>query len=198
LYSTTEDLLRWEQGLFGGKLLSAESLNKMTTPFKDNYAYGLDVRAAKGRKVISHGGGIEGFNTHLAFYPEDRLAVVTLANLNGPTPREIVSKLADIAHGENVVLPAERKAVTLAPKILEAYVGSYELRPGFDMVVTLENGQLMTQATGQRKTSIFAESETRFFLKVVEAEIEFVKDASGKVTHLVLFQGGREVKGNRK
>src|SRR3984957_17979708 len=37
LYSTTHDLLRWEQGLFGGKLLSAASLKKMTTPFKENY-----------------------------------------------------------------------------------------------------------------------------------------------------------------
>src|SRR5882724_6953032 len=63
LYSTTEDLLRWEQGLFGGKLLSAASLAKMTTPFKDDYACGVAVRTASGHKVIDHGGGIEGFNT---------------------------------------------------------------------------------------------------------------------------------------
>src|SRR5437867_8957171 len=65
LYSTTEDLLRWEQGLFGGKLLSAASLEKMTTPFKNDYAFGLGVRTNKGRKVIEHNGGIEGFNTLL-------------------------------------------------------------------------------------------------------------------------------------
>jgi CubicO group peptidase (beta-lactamase class C family) len=65
LYSTTEDLLKWEQGLFGGKLVSAESLEKMTTPVKSNYAYGLQVETAAGHKVIEHGGGIEGFNTLL-------------------------------------------------------------------------------------------------------------------------------------
>src|SRR5271155_4385906 len=65
LYSTTEDLLRWERGLFGGKVLSAASLQKMTTPFKDDYAFGLSVRTTGGHKVIDHGGGIEGFNTHL-------------------------------------------------------------------------------------------------------------------------------------
>jgi len=69
LYSTTEDLLRWEQGLFGGKLLSASSLAKMTTPFKDDYACGLGVRTVGGHKVIDHGGGIEGFNTFLAYFP---------------------------------------------------------------------------------------------------------------------------------
>src|SRR5262249_21442642 len=86
LYSTTEDLLRWEEALFGGKLLSAASLKKMTTPFKETYACGLDVRTVKGHKVIGHGGGIEGFETFLAYYPEDRLTVAVLANLNGSTP----------------------------------------------------------------------------------------------------------------
>src|SRR5690242_12562249 len=73
LYSTTEDLLRWEQGLFGGKVLSAASLQKMTTPFKSDYAFGLQVRTVSGHKVIDHGGGIEGFNTELAYYPDDKL-----------------------------------------------------------------------------------------------------------------------------
>ena len=69
LYSTTEDLLRWEQGLFGGKLISAASLAKMTTPFKSDYALGVTVQTASGSKVVQHGGGIEGFNTFLAYYP---------------------------------------------------------------------------------------------------------------------------------
>jgi len=57
LYSTTEGLLLWEQGLFGGKLLSAASLQKMITPFKSDYAFGLGVGAVAGRKVIDHGAG---------------------------------------------------------------------------------------------------------------------------------------------
>ncbi len=86
LYSTTEDLLRWEQGLFGGKVLSAASLTKMTTPFKNDYACGVGVRTVNGHKVIDHGGGIEGFNTFLAYYPEDKLTAVALGNLNGDAP----------------------------------------------------------------------------------------------------------------
>ena len=65
LYSTTEDLLRWERGLFGGKLLKPESLAKMTTAVKDHYAFGVGVDEKDGRRRISHGGGIEGFNTQL-------------------------------------------------------------------------------------------------------------------------------------
>ena len=56
----------------------------------------------------------------------------------------------------------------------------------------------MTQATGQPKFPLFAESETKFYLKVVEAQVEFFRDQKGRVTHLVLHQGGRDVKGLRK
>ena len=198
LYSTTEDLLRWEEGLMGGKVLSPASLQKMTTPFKSDYAFGLSVHTANGRKVIEHGGGIEGFNTMLAYYPEDKLTVVVLANLSGRAPDAIAHNLAAVAHGEKVVLTSERKQITVSPAILAKYVGTYELMPNFDIVMTLEGGQLMTQATGQSKFPLFAESETKFFLKVVDAVVEFFSDEKGDVTHLILHQGGRDAKGTKK
>ena len=105
LYSTTGDLLRWEQALFGGKVISGASLGRMTTPFKDNYALGLAVRTLNGQKVIDHSGGIEGFTTEMAYYPDDKLTVIVLGNLNGDAPGEIASKLASVAHGETVLLP---------------------------------------------------------------------------------------------
>jgi len=198
LYSTVEDLARWEQGLFGGKVLSAASLQKMTTPFKSNYAFGLAVSTANGHKVIEHGGGIEGFNTHLSYYPDDKLTVVVLANLNGDAPGNIAHKLASIAHGETVTLPSERREVAVAPAILANYVGTYALSPDFSLVITLEGGQLMSQATGQGKFPLFAESDTKFFLKTIDAQVEFVKNDKGEVTGLILHQGGRDTNATKK
>jgi CubicO group peptidase (beta-lactamase class C family) len=198
LYSTTHDLLRWEQGLFGGKLLSATSLKKMTTPFKENYACGLGVRTVHGHTEIDHGGGIEGFNTELAYYPDDKLTIVVLANLNGDAPEAIASQLAAVMHGEKVVLPSERKAITVPAGLLEKYVGTYEIAPTFSIAITLEGGQLMAQATNQPKFPLFAESETMFFLKLVDAQVEFFKDDKGNVTHLVLHQGGHDGTGTKK
>lgn len=119
LYSTTEDLLRWEQGLFGGKILSAASLQKMITPFKNDYALGVVVQNGSGGKVVQHGGGIEGFNTSLAYYPDDKLTIVVLANINGPVVGEISSKLAAVMHGGTVTLPGERKEIALSKSTLE-------------------------------------------------------------------------------
>jgi len=195
LYSTTEDLLRWEQGLMGGKLLSPASLQKMTTPFKNIYALGVGVSTMNGHKVISHSGSVDGFYTELEYYPEDKLTVVVLANLMEQAPEGIARKLAAVAHGENVPLPTATKEITVSPAVLESYVGTYELKPSFNLVVTFEDGQLMMQATGQLKVPIFAESETKFFLKVVDAQVEFFKNEKSEVTYLMLHQNGRDIKG---
>jgi CubicO group peptidase (beta-lactamase class C family) len=195
LYSTTEDLLRWERGLFGGKVLSTASLQKMTTPFKEDYAFGLSVRTTGGHKVIDHGGGIEGFNTHLAYYPEDQTTIVVLANLNGPAS-DIAGKLGALAHGQPVKLITERKEITLPAAKLASFIGTYELAPGINLMITLDGNQLMTQLTGQDKIPIFAESETMFFLKVVDAQLEFGKDEKG--AYVILHQGGRDQKAVKK
>ncbi len=197
LYSTSEDLLRWERGLFGGKVLHADSLKEMTTPFKQDYAFGLQVRQVNGRKEIEHGGGIEGFNTELAYWPDDQLIVIVLGNLNGGAPDEIAGALAATIHGEKVTLPSERKEIKLSPAALKQYVGDYQLAPGAVLSVTLEGDHLETQLTGQQRIPIFAESENRFFLKVVDAQLEFTKDASGKVTQVILHQGGRDMPGKK-
>jgi hypothetical protein len=72
------------------------------------------------------------------------------------------------------------------------------MRPGFDMVITLDGGHLISQATGQGKIPLFAASETKFFPKVIDAEIEFVKDDKGAVTQMILPQGPGEMKASRK
>ena len=197
LYSTTADLLRWTQGLFGGKLLSAASLEKMITPNKDNYAFGLGVRTEGGRKVISHGGGIEGFNAMLAYYPESKVTVVVLANVNGSAFAELASQLATINFGSPVVLPTERKEVDVPATTLQRYVGVYRLNPKIINTVRLTDGRLTTQLSGQPAFPVFAESDKKFFLKIVDAQVEFVMDDQGRVTHLLQFQNGRTQKAPR-
>lgn len=198
LYSTTEDLLRWEQGLFGGKLLSATSFQKMTTPFKNDYAFGLTVHTENGHKVIEHGGGIEGFNTSLAYYPDDKLTVIALGNLNGSAPDQIANRLAAIAHGEPVTMPSERREIPLDSGVLSRYVGAYQLAPAAIMLITLDNNQLISQLTNQGPIPIFPQSETVFFPKVVDAQLEFsANDAQGRPTLLTLHQNGRSIPAKR-
>jgi len=197
LYSTTGDLLLWTQGLFGGKLLTPASLEKMTTPFKSNYAFGLTVTNAHGRKSIAHNGGIDGFNSRVAYFPESKVTVVVLSNVAGPAFAELGGQLEALAFGETVTLAAERKPVEVPAAVLQHYVGVYQLNPGITNTVRLTDGQLTTQLSGQPAFPLFPESEKKFFLKVVEAQVEFVSDEQGRVTHLFQYQGGRTQKALR-
>jgi CubicO group peptidase (beta-lactamase class C family) len=192
LYSTVEDLFAWNEALFSDKLLSAKSRETMMTVDKNNYAYGLTVNRQHNRRVVAHGGGINGFSTILARFPEEKVTVVVLRNADygTPNPGRVSQDLAAILFGEKYEIPRERVAIKIDPKILDAYVGQYELRPDFIITMTREGDSLMTQATGQPKFELFPESETKFFLKVVEAQVTFVKDEKGVVTHLILHQGG--------
>lgn len=101
LYSTTLDLWRWEQALFGGKLLSARSVLKMTTPYRSNYGFGLAADVTSAGRVIYHNGAIDGFHAFLAYYPDDKVTIVVLGNLDGSAPDEIGVTLGRLAHGES-------------------------------------------------------------------------------------------------
>jgi len=195
-YSTTADMLKWQLALTGGKLLKPETFTRMSTPFKGEYAYGLNVRNIAGHTTFSHGGGIEGFNTFTLYCPEEKLSVIVLGNLSGRAPQNIARYLTQVAHGQSVQLASE--AVKVPATVLAEYVGTYRFAPDFAMEVTREGDQLSVQATRQRKAPIYAESQTVFFATVVEAKFEFVRDAAGKVTTLILRQGGREMKATRE
>jgi CubicO group peptidase (beta-lactamase class C family) len=197
LYSTTEDLLRWNRGLFGGKVLSPASLKKMTTPFKDNYALGLDITKEKDRNIIRHGGSIQGFNAGLAYWPDDQITVVVLANHEGDSSTAIARQLDAVMHGEPVVLPSERKEIQLTEGDLKKFAGIYEFNPDTNLVITTENGQLSGRLGTQGARKLFAESANRFFLRDLDGQLEFEQDAAGAVTGLVLHQDGNQNRARR-
>ncbi len=190
LYSTTEDLLKWEQALYTDKLLTKKSRDEMFTPLKGNYAYGWNVAKRGNRTSISHGGGIYGFATQLVRYPDDRVTVVVLSNVEGASAGQIANNLSSIVFGEPVTLPKERTAITLPAQAFEKFVGDYQLLPNVVLTVSTENGKFYVRITGGENLEIFPESEKDFFLKVRDATLKFETDSSGKVTQVIFRQGG--------
>lgn len=205
IYSTTPDLLRWEQGLFGEKIISAKSLKKMTTPFKNNYAFGLGVQKVNNHLSFSHAGGVDGFTTMMIHYPDNKLTAIVLSNNESATgTQDMAVKLAAVAQGQPAVLLSERKEIPISPEILSKYVGTYQLT-GFKFILSLENNHLMSQALAdqpqkgpeQPKVQLYPESETSFFTKTPETQIQFFKDNKGDIARMVLRQGGLDFDGIR-
>ncbi len=297
LYSTVEDMLRWDQALYTEKLLTKGSLEKMFTPGLRDYGYGWGIGQIAGHKLVSHDGGIDGFSTSFFRCVDDNICVVVFSNnINAPVT-SIAAGLMAIALGEPYDLPIvkspieidtarlvnyagvykvnatdnriisvedgkiysmrtggqqrrllpedvdkfffeydhnltlrfqrdengavvshiihqrgqdeepavrlsdeEAKAVLAAyepadvdPAIFDDYVGQYQLMPEFILTVTRKGDRLFIRGNDQEDDELFPRSESLFFMKAIDAEVNFVRDDTGKVTRLIFHQGGREM-----
>jgi len=200
LYSTVEDLYLWDRALYTEKLVKKSSLDRMFTPFveaesgaiKGHYAYGWNVLSLFDRKVIGHGGGINGFRTNIARYVDDDVCIIVLGNIHTAPVDKISMDLAAVVFGEEYEVPKERVAVEVDPRIYDVYVGQYELAPDLIATVTKENNRLFAQATGQPKFELYPESETKFFARVADIQVTFVKNEEGEVTQLIVHQEGKD------
>ena len=153
MYSTVEDLLRWDQALYTTTLVPEAAKKIMWTPFKSSYAYGWVVPEPGpptfGHQRLAHGGGINGFSSGLIRVPEKKLTSIVLANSETSNAFNVARDLLAIAYGEPYTLPVARTVAAVDPKIFDEYAGKYELKPGFVLTVTREGNSLMAQATGQ-------------------------------------------------
>jgi len=120
--------------------------------------------------------------TRLKFRMASSGAIESVVSISRGQPAQTGKRVADA--------PAARKEITLAEEKLDRMLGVYELEPGFQLTITREGTQLFMQATGQGIAEAFAESETKFFFKVVDAQIEFAIGNDGRASVLTLFQGG--------
>ncbi len=321
MYSTVEDMFLWDRILYTDKLLTTESKEKMFTPYLSNYGFGWGilnvVMGEDSIKIVSHSGGLNGFNTRLTRFVDDNHTIILFNNFSGAPLAELSKQISNIIFDEKFDYPKKSiaqhmyeilkdgdlgTAVSLYPmlkaqesesftfaenelnrlgyhlmrndriddaieifklnveeypkafnvydsmgeaymikgekelaiknykksielnsknfggiaklkelgveveepkdfevpmQLLNSYVGTYKLAEGFFITITVEGNRIFEQATSQEKVEIFPESATKFYLKVVPAEIEFFMNEKGKVHKLVLYQGGNEVPGEK-
>ena len=197
VYSSVLDLSKWYKALRDYELISKSSTETMLTPFKNVFAFGWLISQDKSRRKISHGGGIDGFRSHIAFYPESDSLIVVLSNVEGYWTWEVSTRLENILFEEEVKPFELYDEVPLDVEQAKDLVGTYELAPGVDLVITLKGDKLYGRITGQEAFRLFQTKENLFFLRMVNAQISFVRKR-GKVNHLILHQGGRDTKGMKK
>ena len=198
IYTTLGDLYKWDRALYTGNIISPASLQKAFTPHLAKYGYGWTIDSVHGKRVVEHGGGIPGFVSYIWRVPEDQTCIVVLDNHPSPAgPEQIAREINALLDGKEYRIPHPRTAIHLDTTLLRQYVGEYQLAQGFILTISLENGSLMSQATGQGKAELFAEKENFFFQKVVDVQLEFIKGPDNKVEKLIIHQNGRPVTANK-
>lgn len=191
LYSTVGDMRRWQEALYNGKLLSAGSLEMMTTPHTPAYGLGLEVESAPAETVYGHGGHLNGFTSRISYRPRDGLHVIVLSNMGMGYASGLGSKLRSVASGEAVILNSERTAMIVATHILARRVGNYQF-PGEIVSIKVDGERLLFKLGDQDWLILTAESDSKFFTKDIDAQFEFVRTAKGPES-LILHQNGRQI-----
>lgn len=202
LYSTIEDLYRWDRALYGDSLISHELSAQLFKPYLDNYALGWVVSSVYDHRYVWHNGGYRDCTAMFTRFIDDDLCIIVLTNfeifsIGRRAVESIATDLAAIVLGKPYQLSQEtsviKSVIKLDPALYDSYVGQYELSKNFTITIIKDGEHLFIQLTGQQAFELFAESETEFFLKIVDAQVTFVKDAHGVITQLILHQNGKDM-----
>ena len=188
--STVTDMLLFVEANMGKKKTSLEAAMTEQQITRNaagqpnlSMALGWHKLSQFGGDVVWHNGQTGGYHSFVGFDAKRGVGVVVLTNT--------ATDIDDIGlHLLDTRFPLKKPPLRVDSKILDSYVGNYEIIPAFVISITKQGERMMLQATGQPKIEIFAESDSKFFLEVVDAKISFVKDKAGAITQLILHQNG--------
>lgn len=147
---------------------------------------------------VWHNGQTGGYHSFMGFNPARRAGVVVLANTATGLVDAVGGNVLLIQAGERAKPLGVRPTIKLRATALEAFVGTYELAPGVVLKITRKDDQLMAQLTGQPAFRIYPQSDSRFYYRVVDAQLTFDRDSKKKITGLTLHQNGQAAKAPRK
>ncbi|PWU04730.1 MAG: serine hydrolase [Bacteroidetes bacterium] len=188
IYSTTEDLYKWDRALYGNKIISEASKKSMFTPGKSNYGFGIIIDSLEKHFRIWHNGGIPGFVSNFSRYVNDDLCIIVLSN-DAFNSDGVADGLAGILFGAKVEFPYEHKEVKIDTAILSRYIGKYNAFLTINVIK--KDGKLYRHRDGTPDIELKPESETKFFYADdSDRQLEFEVDANGKVTKIWFINNG--------
>jgi len=212
IYLTAEDMARYlgaqlNGGVFNGnRILSEESVREMHKPrFGGDYGLGFWMvhDSATGHTLIHHGGAIPGMRAFLIGDLDAHVGVYYMTNSDylpdatPPAQSEIVYAALKLLRGEEYVPRPQPKAIAVDDKVLNSYVGTYDLSQG-TIVVSRVGRALAVQQNGQTaKNELLAETPERFLMRGSTVKVTFQGDA-GSIDRLVLDVGGQRLTATRR
>ena len=202
--STVTDMLKYVAAYMGLKtspLLSAmamaqQELKDTGTP---NLGIGLAWHICKlpNAVIVWHNGETIGYHSFVGFDLKQGMGIVVLSNCKSDIDDIGLHLLYNHIPLTKVEPKKERKEIAVEPGLLDACVGEYQLTPNIVLTVTKDGNMLFLKSPGESRQRLHAEAETEFFLTEEDTQVSFVKDATGKVTHLTLHTQGQHIKADK-
>jgi D-alanyl-D-alanine carboxypeptidase len=188
IVSTPNDLAKFIQALFDGKIVSKESLDQMKT-IRDGEGSGMEPFTFAGKTFYGHTGGADNYGAWLAYLPEEKLAVAYTTNAKVYPVGNIVRGVIDIYYNKPFTIPA-LESIAVSPEVLDKYVGVYSSPEGPGKItITRDGGTLFFQPPGaQSAVPLEATAQDKF---QIEGAAVFEFDAA-KNQLIIKRRGGQE------
>lgn len=200
IYSTVEDMYKYDRALYNEKLLSKESLDKMFATYSTgHYGYGWGVSERFGHREISHQGHIDGYYSSMIRFPDDDLVLIFLCNNADSTALyEVMGNMSAIVLGEDYIIPEKLNIVEVNSEVLNKCAGKYEFADGLSIIIEYEKGKLYQKLDDKRSYELLPISETEFYPRNLEcARAKFIFDKNKNVVGLEAFSNGITYKGKK-
>ena len=187
MVSTAKEVAKFYHALFNEKLISQESLQKMMK-IQDGYGMALVKMPFYEKTSYGHGGGIDGFQSRAAYFPESNITIAYLSNgVNYPL-NDIIIKSLEIYFEKDFTYPDFSNIYRHSTSELNAFTGTYSSDQfPLDIDIMHKNGQLKGQATGQPEFPLRSIAKNTFEFKQAGLKIEFQPENNS----LILKQMGQ-------
>lgn len=200
IYSTVEDLYRWEQALNTQEIIKSETIEAMFGEHIDMlgsgeyYGYGWMSADLGFDRIIFHGGNTLGFTAELTRLVDSNLSIIILSNKGYVDLNNVRNSILNIVFGGEFKVPEAKEVVEIQDtSIYDRYVGRYDLLPEVNLNVLKMGDGLYAEVADQGLFQLFPRSENSFFAKIADVEIEFIIDEEGEVNELIFTQGGFDI-----
>jgi len=185
IISTPTDLVKFSHALFSGKLISENSLQQMKT-IQDHFGMGLKQFPFHHRIGFGHTGGIDGFRSIFAYFPDGDFSIAITSNDMNPNLNEIAITLLNVAYGKTFEIP-EFTALDTTEVDLSQFVGVYSSpQLPLKMTISVRDNQLFGQGTGQPAFPLEMTAENKFEFRQAGVVLEF----NPANNSMILRQGG--------
>jgi len=194
IYSTAGDLLKWHYALLNNTVLSRKSLDMAFTVYKNGFGYGWVLDSAGGKKAFYHNGSIPGFTSNIYRIEADNSCIILLNNSANPQIDQITTGIVSILYYWPYTLPEIKLVLELSMDSANKYFGIYSFNSDFKLKIFQEEGKIYAQKMGEdQKFRIYYYKADHFFLKKMDAQLEFLFKNDSNSSSLVLHQSGRSM-----
>jgi CubicO group peptidase (beta-lactamase class C family) len=194
LYSNVKDMYLWHEGLLKNKIIKKSSLEKAYTPVLNGYGYGWWIDSFYNKKIVSHGGNVDGFTSQFTRVPEDDICIVLLNNTYNHEIETIANSILAILYNKPYKM---LEGIALSNDDLKKYEGEYEVNSDYHVTISIDENHLFAKINNHPKFELFAQNSESFFSKEEDLRMKFKSDNSTVFNKISIFRGLNTKRGTK-